>query len=49
MMDRIGFLKIGLLVLFDSGKEGPIANALLDLLLEDMNYGPPSVRVLVPY
>ncbi|KAG7534640.1 Aminotransferase-like PLP-dependent enzyme [Arabidopsis thaliana x Arabidopsis arenosa] len=31
------------------GKEGPIAKALLDLLLEDMRSGPPSVRVLVPY
>ncbi|KAL1217522.1 D-amino-acid transaminase [Cardamine amara subsp. amara] len=31
------------------GKEGPIAKALLDLLLEDMSSGPPSVRVLVPY
>ncbi|CAN6976041.1 unnamed protein product [Brassica oleracea var. botrytis] len=31
------------------GKEGPITNALLDLLLEDMSSGPPSVRVHVPY
>ncbi|KAG2333312.1 hypothetical protein Bca52824_004492 [Brassica carinata] len=31
------------------GKEGHITNALLDLLLEDMSSGPPSVRVLVPY
>ncbi|EFH42494.1 hypothetical protein ARALYDRAFT_332076 [Arabidopsis lyrata subsp. lyrata] len=31
------------------GKEGPIAKALLDLLLEDMRSGPPSVRVLIPY
>uniref|UniRef100_A0A1J3EVV9 D-amino-acid transaminase, chloroplastic n=1 Tax=Noccaea caerulescens TaxID=107243 RepID=A0A1J3EVV9_NOCCA len=31
------------------GKEGPVAKALLDLLLEDMKSGPPSVRVRVPY
>ncbi|XP_010452855.1 PREDICTED: D-amino-acid transaminase, chloroplastic [Camelina sativa] len=31
------------------GKEGPIAKALLDLLLEDMSSGPSSVRVCVPY
>ncbi|EOA13522.1 hypothetical protein CARUB_v10026587mg [Capsella rubella] len=31
------------------GKEGPIAKALLDLLLEDMSSGPSSVRVRVPY
>ncbi|CAA7046370.1 unnamed protein product [Microthlaspi erraticum] len=31
------------------GKEGPVAKALLDLLLEDMSSGPPSVRVPVPY
>ncbi|CAH8386355.1 unnamed protein product [Eruca vesicaria subsp. sativa] len=34
--------------LIADGKEGPITNALLDLLLEDMSSGPPSVRVLVP-
>ncbi|KAL4194001.1 hypothetical protein AMTRI_Chr05g66570 [Amborella trichopoda] len=31
------------------GKEGPVAQALLDLLLEDMKSGPPNVRVPVPY
>lgn len=31
------------------GKEGPIAQALLHLLLDDMKSGPPSVRVPVPY
>lgn len=32
-----------------NGKEGPVAQALLDLILEDMQSGPPSVRVAVPY
>ncbi|XP_062218809.1 D-amino-acid transaminase, chloroplastic isoform X2 [Phragmites australis] len=32
-----------------SGKEGPIARALYDLILEDMRSGPPSVRIPVPY
>ncbi|TVU32617.1 hypothetical protein EJB05_24355 [Eragrostis curvula] len=32
-----------------SGKEGPIAQALYDLILEDMKSGPPSVRIPVPY
>ncbi|KAL8139440.1 hypothetical protein V2J09_005461 [Rumex salicifolius] len=31
------------------GKEGPIAEALLNLILEDMKSGPPDVRVPVPY
>ncbi|KAI3857176.1 hypothetical protein MKW98_010590 [Papaver atlanticum] len=31
------------------GKEGPVAQALLNLLLEDMKSGPASVRVPVPY
>jgi 4-amino-4-deoxychorismate lyase len=31
------------------GKEGPIAQALLDLIQEDMKSGPPTVRVRVPY
>ncbi|KAL2926700.1 D-amino-acid transaminase chloroplastic, partial [Bienertia sinuspersici] len=31
------------------GSEGPIARALLDLLLEDMKSGPSTVRVRVPY
>ncbi|XP_061336509.1 D-amino-acid transaminase, chloroplastic-like isoform X2 [Gastrolobium bilobum] len=31
------------------GKEGPIARALLNLLVEDMKSGPPSVRIPVPY
>ncbi|WVZ76953.1 hypothetical protein U9M48_024862 [Paspalum notatum var. saurae] len=32
-----------------SGQEGPIAQALYDLILEDMRSGPPSVRIPVPY
>ncbi|KAJ4708040.1 D-amino-acid transaminase, chloroplastic [Melia azedarach] len=32
-----------------NGKEGPITQALLDLILEDMKSGPPTVRVPVPY
>lgn len=32
-----------------NGKEGPIAQALLDLILEDMKSGPPTVRVSVSY
>lgn len=31
------------------GKEGPIAEALLNLIVEDMKSGPPAVRVPVPY
>lgn len=31
------------------GKEGPVAQALLNLILEDMKSGPPTVRVPVPY
>ncbi|KAK2980918.1 hypothetical protein RJ640_001702 [Escallonia rubra] len=31
------------------GKEGPVAQALLDLIMEDMKSGPPTVRVPVPY
>lgn len=31
------------------GKEGPVAEALLNLILEDMRSGPPAVRVPVPY
>lgn len=31
------------------GKEGPVARALLNLLVEDMKSGPPSVRVPIPY
>ncbi|XP_031739076.1 D-amino-acid transaminase, chloroplastic isoform X2 [Cucumis sativus] len=31
------------------GKEGPLVQALFDLLIEDMNSGPPTVRVPVPY
>ncbi|XP_068648984.1 D-amino-acid transaminase, chloroplastic [Aristolochia californica] len=31
------------------GKEGPVARALLDLILEDMKAGPATVRVQVPY
>ncbi|KAJ1278940.1 hypothetical protein BS78_04G117100 [Paspalum vaginatum] len=31
-----------------SGHEGPIAQALYDLILEDMRSGPPSVRIPVP-
>ncbi|VVB16371.1 unnamed protein product [Arabis nemorensis] len=34
--------------LIGDGKEAPIAKALLELLLEDMSSGPPSVRVLEP-
>uniref|UniRef100_A0A2P2QMA9 Uncharacterized protein n=1 Tax=Rhizophora mucronata TaxID=61149 RepID=A0A2P2QMA9_RHIMU len=30
------------------GKEGPVAQALLNLILEDMKHGPPTVRVPVP-
>nr|XP_010915835.1 D-amino-acid transaminase, chloroplastic isoform X1 [Elaeis guineensis] len=32
-----------------AGKEGPVARALFDLILEDMKSGPPVVRVPVPY
>ncbi|OEL17775.1 D-amino-acid transaminase, chloroplastic [Dichanthelium oligosanthes] len=32
-----------------SGQEGPIAQALYDLIFEDMRSGPPSVRIPVPY
>ncbi|KAK1285635.1 hypothetical protein QJS10_CPB20g00678 [Acorus calamus] len=32
-----------------NGKEGPVAQALLHLLLEDMRSGPSAVRVPVPY
>ncbi|CAL4888557.1 unnamed protein product [Urochloa decumbens] len=32
-----------------SGQEGPIAQALYDLILEDMRSGPSSVRIPVPY
>nr|CAB3449576.1 unnamed protein product [Digitaria exilis] len=32
-----------------SGQEGPIAQALYDLILEDMRSGPPSVRIRVSY
>ncbi|KAA0038609.1 D-amino-acid transaminase [Cucumis melo var. makuwa] len=31
------------------GKEGPLVQALLDLLIEDMKSGPPTVRIPVPY
>ncbi|XP_039124109.1 D-amino-acid transaminase, chloroplastic [Dioscorea cayenensis subsp. rotundata] len=31
------------------GKEGPVAKALFDLIVEDMQSGPASVRVPVPY
>ncbi|GLT48225.1 hypothetical protein SLA2020_218640 [Shorea laevis] len=31
------------------GKEGPVAKSLLNLIMEDMKSGPPSVRVPVPY
>ena len=34
---------------YSSGKEGPLVQALFDLLIEDMNSGPPTVRVPVPY
>lgn len=34
---------------FFTGQEGPIAQALYDLILEDMTSGPPSVRIPVPY
>lgn len=48
---KSSFLKfiMGFLFGLDSGKEGPVAKALLDLLLEDTKSGPPSVRVRVPY
>lgn len=32
-----------------SGKEGPIAQMLFNLILEDMRSGPPSVRIPVSY
>ncbi|XP_010925870.2 D-amino-acid transaminase, chloroplastic [Elaeis guineensis] len=32
-----------------SGKVGPVAHALFDLILEDMMAGPPTVRLAVPY
>lgn len=31
------------------GKEGPVTQALLNLILEDMKFGPPTVRVPIPY
>lgn len=31
------------------GSEGPVTKALLDLIIEDMKSGPPSVRVPIPY
>ncbi|XP_060169386.1 D-amino-acid transaminase, chloroplastic-like isoform X2 [Lycium barbarum] len=31
------------------GREGPVTQALLNLLLEDMKSGPPTVRVPIPY
>ncbi|XP_022143164.1 D-amino-acid transaminase, chloroplastic [Momordica charantia] len=31
------------------GREGPLAQALLDLLIEDMKSGPSTVRIPVPY
>ncbi|GLT53429.1 hypothetical protein SLA2020_266990 [Shorea laevis] len=31
------------------GKEGPVAVSLLNLIIEDMKSGPPTVRVPVPY
>jgi len=34
---------------FFTGQEGPIAQALYDLIFEDMRSGPPSVRIPVPY
>ncbi|GAV90260.1 Aminotran_4 domain-containing protein [Cephalotus follicularis] len=35
--------------LIGDGKEGPVAQALLDLIMEDMRSGPHTVRVPVPY
>lgn len=32
-----------------NGREGPVTQALLNLLLEDMKSGPPTVRVPIPY
>ncbi|XP_074577281.1 D-amino-acid transaminase, chloroplastic-like [Curcuma longa] len=32
-----------------SGREGPVAQALFKLILEDMKHGPPTVRIPVPY
>lgn len=34
---------------FFAGNEGPVAKALLDLILEDMKAGPATVRVPIPY
>ncbi|KAA8521798.1 hypothetical protein F0562_012471 [Nyssa sinensis] len=34
---------------FGDGKEGPVTQALLNLIVEDMKSGPDSVRVPVPY
>lgn len=31
------------------GEEGPVAQALFELILDDMKCGPPSVRTSVPY
>ncbi|XP_059658014.1 D-amino-acid transaminase, chloroplastic-like [Cornus florida] len=31
------------------GKEGPVTQALLNLIVEDMKSGPPTVRIPVPY
>lgn len=32
-----------------NGREGPVTQALLNLLLEDMKSGPPTIRIPIPY
>ncbi|CAD6251146.1 unnamed protein product [Miscanthus lutarioriparius] len=58
MADEMMLIGSGILVkpvvqwddqIIGSGQEGPIAQALYDLILEDMKSGPPSVRIPVPY
>ncbi|KAG6608083.1 D-amino-acid transaminase, chloroplastic, partial [Cucurbita argyrosperma subsp. sororia] len=31
------------------GREGPLARAIVDLIIEDMKFGPPTVRIPIPY
>ncbi|KAJ0989252.1 hypothetical protein J5N97_007608 [Dioscorea zingiberensis] len=58
MADEMMLIGSGILVkpvlqwdkhIIGDGKEGPVASALFDLILEDMKSGPTSVRVPVPF
>ncbi|XP_077219494.1 D-amino-acid transaminase, chloroplastic-like isoform X3 [Tasmannia lanceolata] len=58
MADEMMLIGSGILVrsvlqwdeqIIGNGREGPVAQALLDLILEDMKSGPAKVRVPVPY